>query len=84
MLLKLYLSCSICHEAVNIYVILAIKNAFAKIRNDSAHSVHYVWISFSLVLLVFLNVALFLKLSMIEHAAQSLYHVQLQEEVSTT
>ncbi|XP_039183245.1 protein Aster-C isoform X2 [Crotalus tigris] len=42
-----------------------------------------VGMSIFLVLLVFLNVALFLKLSKIEHAAQSLYHVQLQEEVST-
>uniref|UniRef100_A0A2H6MWM1 VASt domain-containing protein n=1 Tax=Micrurus carvalhoi TaxID=3147026 RepID=A0A2H6MWM1_9SAUR len=39
--------------------------------------------SIFLILLVFLNVALFLKLSKIEHAAQSLYHVQLQEEGST-
>ncbi|XP_010151862.1 PREDICTED: GRAM domain-containing protein 1C, partial [Eurypyga helias] len=35
-----------------------------------------------LLLLVLLNVTLFLKLSKIEHAAQSLYHVQLQEESS--
>ncbi|XP_019332105.1 protein Aster-C isoform X4 [Alligator mississippiensis] len=35
-----------------------------------------------LLLLVLLNVTLFLKLSKIEHAAQSLYHVQLQEENS--
>ncbi|XP_070606048.1 protein Aster-C isoform X2 [Erythrolamprus reginae] len=40
--------------------------------------------SIFLVLLVFLNVALFLKLSKIERAAQSLYHVQLQEEGSAT
>uniref|UniRef100_A0A8C6YTX3 VASt domain-containing protein n=1 Tax=Nothoprocta perdicaria TaxID=30464 RepID=A0A8C6YTX3_NOTPE len=33
-----------------------------------------------LLLLVLLNITLFLKLSKIEHAAQSLYHVQLQEE----
>ncbi|NWX82854.1 GRM1C protein, partial [Nothoprocta pentlandii] len=36
--------------------------------------------SIFLLLLVLLNVTLFLKLSKIEHAAQSLYHVQLQEE----
>ncbi|KAM9566467.1 protein Aster-C isoform 7-T8 [Guaruba guarouba] len=35
-----------------------------------------------LLLLVLLNITLFLKLSKIEHAAQSLYHVQLQEESS--
>ncbi|NXJ81963.1 GRM1C protein, partial [Trogon melanurus] len=35
-----------------------------------------------LLLLVLLNVTLFLKLSKIEHAAQTLYHVQLQEESS--
>uniref|UniRef100_A0A663DS45 GRAM domain containing 1C n=1 Tax=Aquila chrysaetos chrysaetos TaxID=223781 RepID=A0A663DS45_AQUCH len=35
-----------------------------------------------LLVLVLLNVTLFLKLSKIEHAAQSLYHVQLQEESS--
>ncbi|KFQ53288.1 GRAM domain-containing protein 1C, partial [Pelecanus crispus] len=35
-----------------------------------------------LLLLVLLNVTLFFKLSKIEHAAQSLYHVQLQEESS--
>uniref|UniRef100_A0A8B9DM02 GRAM domain containing 1C n=1 Tax=Anser cygnoides TaxID=8845 RepID=A0A8B9DM02_ANSCY len=35
-----------------------------------------------LLLLVLLNITLFLKLSKIEHAAQSLYHVQLQEENS--
>ncbi|XP_026537591.1 GRAM domain-containing protein 1C isoform X2 [Notechis scutatus] len=40
--------------------------------------------SIFLILLVFLNVALFLKLSKIERAAHSLYHVQLQEEGSTT
>ncbi|NWJ06525.1 GRM1C protein, partial [Crypturellus undulatus] len=36
--------------------------------------------SIFLLLLVLLNITLFLKLSKIEHAAQSLYHVQLQEE----
>ncbi|XP_032075146.1 protein Aster-C isoform X1 [Thamnophis elegans] len=40
--------------------------------------------SIFLILLVFLNVVLFLKLSKIERAAQSLYHVQLQDEGSTT
>ncbi|XP_037243508.1 protein Aster-C isoform X2 [Falco rusticolus] len=35
-----------------------------------------------LLLLVLLNITLFFKLSKIEHAAQSLYHVQLQEESS--
>ncbi|KAG8136775.1 hypothetical protein E2320_005331, partial [Naja naja] len=39
--------------------------------------------SIFLILLVFLNVALFLKLSKIERAAQSLYHVQLQEGSTT-
>ncbi|XP_007431793.1 GRAM domain-containing protein 1C [Python bivittatus] len=40
--------------------------------------------SIFLIVLVFLNVALFLKLSKIECAAQSFYHVQLQEEGSAT
>ncbi|KAJ7320285.1 hypothetical protein JRQ81_019796 [Phrynocephalus forsythii] len=39
--------------------------------------------SIFLLLLVFLNVTLFLKLSKIEHAAQSLYHVHVQEEGSS-
>ncbi|KAM6447452.1 protein Aster-C isoform 3-T3 [Liasis olivaceus] len=40
--------------------------------------------SIFLIVLVFLNVALFLKLSKIERAAQSFYHIQLQEEGSAT
>lgn len=36
----------------------------------------------SLLLLVLLNVTLFLKLSKIEHAAQSFYRLHLQEEKS--
>ncbi|XP_073929273.1 protein Aster-C isoform X2 [Castor canadensis] len=38
--------------------------------------------SFFLLLLVLLNVTLFLKLSKIEHAAQSFYHLHFQEEKS--
>ncbi|XP_063160795.1 protein Aster-C [Candoia aspera] len=55
-----------------------------KNATDKTIIIIIVVMSIFLVVLVFLNVALFFKLSKIEHAAQSFYHVQLQEEGSAT
>ncbi|XP_018428355.1 PREDICTED: GRAM domain-containing protein 1C [Nanorana parkeri] len=46
------------------------------------HTVIIAVMSVFLVLLVVLNVTLFIKLSKIEHAAQSFYHVHIQQEKS--
>ncbi|KAM6144795.1 LOW QUALITY PROTEIN: protein Aster-C [Phoenicopterus ruber ruber] len=53
-------------------------------KRDAVSGTTTIIVLFSLQLaaLVLLNITLFLKLSKIEHAAQSLYHVQLQEESS--
>uniref|UniRef100_A0A7N4PVN6 GRAM domain containing 1C n=1 Tax=Sarcophilus harrisii TaxID=9305 RepID=A0A7N4PVN6_SARHA len=48
--------------------------------NESRNIAIIVMMSVFLLLLVLLNVTLFLKLSKIEHAAQSFYHLHVQEE----
>ncbi|XP_068925998.1 protein Aster-C isoform X1 [Petaurus breviceps papuanus] len=53
-----------------------------KRETESRNIVIIVVMSVFLLLLVLLNVTLFLKLSKIEHAAQSFYHLHVQEEKS--
>ncbi|XP_056649469.1 protein Aster-C isoform X3 [Monodelphis domestica] len=57
-------------------------NKGRKREAESHHTVIIVMMSVFLLLLVLLNVTLFLKLSKIEHAAQSFYHLHVQEDKS--